>query len=157
MVSHSLYNNSKPAQITKPVPDLWSNLVEVHRTSFKRSIQRKREREEDDWLCSKLNSLTLVRRKDVSLETSFKKLCLQDEGYEVDGRDHAKTTSQRKPCTVSPGVDQPSQGSLKDAATSDAVNSCVVGDSLVEDCTLNGKEDGSQSLCQRQSSLGHPV
>ena len=146
MVSHSLCNVSMFSKTPEPIPDLWSHLVEVHRTSFRRSIQRKREREEEESLCSSFGSLSFSRKNEESIESSFKKLCLNDLVPDPSIKTQMKTTSHTQACSV--GVKSSVRG-LRDAAGSDAAKKCVARVLLEEDCSLQGKEDGSQSTCQR--------
>ena len=117
-------------------------------------MQRKRERVEEESLCSSLGFMCLTRRNDVSLESSFKKLCLNDMVPTQAIKTQKKTTSPRKTCSVRI---KPSMEGLKDAASSDAAKKCVVGVPLVKDCSLSGKEDGSQSTCQRHTGPVHDM
>ena len=101
-------------------------------------------RDDNDVLCSGLQSLTLSRRMTEPLEASFKKLCLQEEMGPVR-QFEMKTTSKGK-LVLGCHDDQ------DDAKDSDDSEACVK-DSSVEDWSLNGKVDGSPVLCL--SSLEH--
>ena len=145
MVSHVISNPNMFFKADPSVPDLWSRIVEIHRSRV--STGRKRVREEDEVLCAGMQSLTLDRSVMDPLEVSFKKLCLQ----EVDGQDRCVVVRMRK--TTSKGdLSCGGHEALEDSGDSDGSETCVDGSCVEDCCCLNGKVDGAHVLSL--SSIG---
>ena len=83
MVSHITCSNvslpqTPPKELYKV--DLWQHLVNVTHCSFRKAVKRKQDLDREGALCDSFESLGLEKKKEYCLTSSFKRLCLDDDG-----------------------------------------------------------------------------